>query len=252
MRARSSSSTALASDASALSSPALATLTLAAMASACASISRRSMVATGWPSRTAWPMSTSTRSIAPGHARLEADTGPRHEVARQLERRLDRPGGGLHGRHVDAGRRRRRALRGGLRRAAAAAGGRGEHRQDRRGGGERTTGGHERETPEVTAAAPAAEAAGTQGTKVRGVPAARPAIVVSRTSRARASGSSVGRQPAGAAEHRRAGQRRPQHVQRLLGIERRRGSARRRRPAGFAPPPAPASAGAGRIPATAR
>ena len=31
-----------------------------------------------------------------------------------------------------------------------------------------------------------------QGTKVRGVPAARPAIVVSRTSRARASGSSSG------------------------------------------------------------
>ena len=162
-------------------------------------------------------MSTSIALERAGHARLEADAGPRHQVARQLERRLD-------GARRSPSRRRRRRWRGaGGAPCAAASGVRRRRRRPRRaidriaaGAASERLADHERETPEGTAVAPAAMAAGTQGTKVRGVPAASPAIVVSRTSRARASGSSVGRQPAAAAEHRRAGQRRPQHVQRLL------------------------------------
>src|SRR5688572_22419490 len=64
--ARSCSSTALASDASAVSSEAFATATAAIAASAWASISRRSSVAMVWPSLTASPMSTRICSSVPG------------------------------------------------------------------------------------------------------------------------------------------------------------------------------------------
>ena len=111
-------------------------------------------------------------------------------------------------------------MRGGFRRAAAAAGGRGEHRQDRRG--ERTNerlGDHERETPEVTARGAGGggrRQAGHEGEGGAGGQAGNRGLED-------VAGQGVGvfgwRQPAAAAEHRRAGERRPQHVQRLLGIE---------------------------------
>ena len=55
-------------------------------ASTCASISRRSIVAIVWPSVTASPMSTSTRSSVPGSSRLDRHAAPRRERAGDFER----------------------------------------------------------------------------------------------------------------------------------------------------------------------